>query len=101
MPMAEDLEGRTLLSVGLDPTYGFGGVAEVNVPATTATTSFSQSNGSIALQNGQVVQVGALTTTTIGLDRDTSSTTALNVGGSPRPARSIRPSALVVRRRSR
>ena len=24
-PMAEDLEGRTLLSVGLDPTYGFGG----------------------------------------------------------------------------
>ena len=44
LPRAEDLEGRTLLSVGLDPTYGFGGVAEVNQPATSATTSFSQND---------------------------------------------------------
>jgi uncharacterized delta-60 repeat protein len=64
MPMAEDLEGRTLLSVGLDPTYGFGGVAEVNQPATTATTSYSQTTGAIALQDGQLVQVGTLTATT-------------------------------------
>jgi uncharacterized delta-60 repeat protein len=64
MPMAEGLEGRTLLSVGLDPTYGFGGVAEVNQPATTATTSYTQTTGAIALQDGQVVQVGTLTATT-------------------------------------
>jgi uncharacterized delta-60 repeat protein len=64
MPMAEDLEGRTLLSVGLDPTYGFGGVAEVNQPATTATTSYTQTTGAIALQDGQLVQVGTLTATT-------------------------------------
>ena len=57
-PMAEDLEGRTLLSVGLDPTYGFGGVAQLNVPANTATTGYDQSISSIALQSGKVVAVG-------------------------------------------
>ena len=41
-PMAEDLEGRTLLSVGLDPTYGFGGVAELGLPPNTATTTYYQ-----------------------------------------------------------
>ena len=75
MPRAEDLEGRTLLSVGLDPTYGFGGVAEVNQPATSATTSYSQTTGSIAMQNGQVVQVGTMTSQA----GSSTSTTDLNV----------------------
>ncbi len=48
--MAEALEGRALLAVGLDPTWGFGGVA---------TPSFS----SIALQDGQVVGLGMETVT--------------------------------------
>jgi uncharacterized delta-60 repeat protein len=61
--MAEDLEGRALLSVGLDPTYGFGGFAPVVVPPNTTTTSFSESLSSVALQNGQAVVVGTLTTT--------------------------------------
>ena len=57
-PMAEDLEGRTLLSVGLDPTYGFGGVAELGLPPNTATTTYDESISSIALQSGKVVAVG-------------------------------------------
>ena len=41
-PTAEDLEGRTLLSVGLDPTWGFGGLSQLNVPASTATNNYYQ-----------------------------------------------------------
>jgi len=64
-PMADELEGRTLLSaVGLDPTYGFGGFAPVVAPADTTTTTFSKSLSSVALQNGQAVVVGTLDTTT-------------------------------------
>src|SRR5262249_29809445 len=64
-PIAEDLEGRTLLSaVGLDPTYGFGGLAPVVVPPNPTTTSFSENLSSVALQNGQAVVVGTLDTTT-------------------------------------
>jgi uncharacterized delta-60 repeat protein len=65
-PIAEDLEGRTLLSVGLDPTYGLGGLAPVVLPQNTTTTSYHQSFDAIALQNGQVVEVGTLTTSTTG-----------------------------------
>ena len=75
-PQAEDLEGRTLLSVGLDPTFGFGGEAELNTPPDTATTSFSQSLNQIALQNGQVVAVGTFTTTPTA-SGSTSSTSLL------------------------
>jgi uncharacterized delta-60 repeat protein len=63
-PMAEALEGRALLSVGLDPTYGFGGEAILNVPANTATSTVAENISSIGLQNGQVVSVGSVTTTT-------------------------------------
>ena len=63
-PIAEDLEGRTLLSVGLDPTYGFGGLAPIVLPQNTASTTFEEPISAIALQNGQVVEVGTLTTTT-------------------------------------
>ena len=67
-PMTEDLEGRTLLSLGLDPTWGFGGEAALMVPLNTATTTYSESISSIAMQNnqvgGQVVAVGTLTTNT-------------------------------------
>ncbi len=62
-PMAEDLEGRTLLSVGLDPTWGFGGVSTLNVPPNTASNSYLEIFNSIALQNGQVVELGTLTNT--------------------------------------
>ena len=59
-PMAEGLEARTLLSVGLDPSFGLGGVAEITRPSTeTNRVSFLASN--IALQNGQVVAVGTQT----------------------------------------
>src|SRR6185437_1500669 len=54
-PMAEGLEERALLSVGLDPTYGFGGVALLNVPQNTATTENFESINSIANQGGKVV----------------------------------------------
>jgi uncharacterized delta-60 repeat protein len=65
-PMAEGLEGRTLLSVGLDPTYGFGGVALLNVPQNTATTENFESINSVANQSGKVVAAGTLTTDTLG-----------------------------------
>ncbi len=71
-PMAEDLEGRTLLSVGLDGTYGLGGVATLVPPpntattvgGTTTTTDTSESVNQIALQNGQAVGVGTLSVNT-------------------------------------
>jgi uncharacterized delta-60 repeat protein len=71
-PMAEDLEGRTLMSVGLDGTYGLGGVAVLVPPPNTATTSGanttttdnSENVNSIALQNGQAVGVGTLSINT-------------------------------------
>ena len=63
LPMAEDLEGRTLLSVGLDPTWGMGGLAAVVLPQNTSTTTYSDSFNTLALQNGQVVQAGTMTAT--------------------------------------
>ncbi len=59
-PFAEDLEGRTLLSVGLDQNFGFGGVAQINAPPNTTNASYSQALYSIALENGQVVTAGIL-----------------------------------------
>jgi uncharacterized delta-60 repeat protein len=78
-PMAEDLEGRTLLSVGLDPTYGFGGVAQLNVPANTATNAYEQSISSIALQSGKVVAVGD--TSTGGFSSSSVNVWRLNTNG--------------------
>jgi uncharacterized delta-60 repeat protein len=72
--MAEDLEGRTLLSVGLDQNFGFGGIALVSQPPNTATTVYRQNLTSVALQNGQVVAAGFLQTTTA-----TTNTYALSV----------------------
>jgi uncharacterized delta-60 repeat protein len=62
-PSAEGLEARSLLSVGLDPSFGFGGIAQLNFPssATTATT-FAVSK--VGLDNGQIVAVGTETTET-------------------------------------
>ncbi len=69
-PTVEGLEGRVVLStVGLDPTYGFGGVALTNVPQNTSTATFYQSISAIAPQSGKTVEVGTLTV-------DTSTTTA-------------------------
>ncbi len=57
-PFAESLETRSLLSVGLDPSFGFGGLANLNL-AGTATSQPSFSTDSIALQNGQIVSAGS------------------------------------------
>jgi len=62
--MAEGLEVRSLLSVGLDPSFGFGGIAAVTVPGSTATSQLSFSPSDVSLQNGQVVAVGTETTVT-------------------------------------
>ncbi len=64
-PMAEDLEGRTLLSVGLDPTWGMGGESSLIVPQNSPSVNFSASINTLALQNGQVVEAGTLTSTAI------------------------------------
>jgi uncharacterized delta-60 repeat protein len=63
-PSAEGLEVRSLLAVGLDPSFGFGGVALLPVPPSSATSAFSGSLTTEALQNGKVVAVGTETTTT-------------------------------------
>jgi uncharacterized delta-60 repeat protein len=76
-PGAEVLEGRTLLSIGLDPTYGFGGEAVLNIPPTTPTTSYNSSIAAIAPQNGLAVSVGTLTLTSSPFTG--SSTTNLTV----------------------
>jgi uncharacterized delta-60 repeat protein len=62
--MTDDLEGRTLLSVGLDPTFGFGGIALLNQPQNTATTESFETIRSVADQSGKAVEVGSLTTNT-------------------------------------
>lgn len=71
-PKPEGLETRQLLSVGMDPNYGFGGVAELPVPATTATNSYSDYIGAVALQNGQVVAVGYQQTSPASVGSSTS-----------------------------
>ena len=58
-PFAEDLEGRTLLSVGLDQNFGFGGVAQINAPPNTTNASYSQ-RSTRSRENGQVVTAGIL-----------------------------------------
>ncbi len=63
-PIAEGLEPRTLLSVGLDPTWGFRGESALIVPPDTSTTTGTESYSSIAMQNGQVVAVGTMFSTT-------------------------------------
>ncbi len=80
-PMAEGLEGRTLLSVGLDPTYGFGGVSELNLPPNTATTTYFQTIESIALQSGKVVAVGQTTAEGSGSDVTSLNVWRLNTNG--------------------
>jgi uncharacterized delta-60 repeat protein len=85
--MAEDLEGRTLLSVGLDPTFGFGGLAPTIVPQDTTTTSHFETLNSIALQNGQAVEVGTITASPTGASGGASTTqlivTRLTTAGLP------------------
>lgn len=78
-PMPESLEGRTLLSVGLDPTWGWGGGAAPFLPPDTATTSYRSSVDSIAMQNGQVVGLSTLTTTVTGSGGSSTSTSNLVV----------------------
>jgi uncharacterized delta-60 repeat protein len=63
-PMAEGLEERALLAVGLDPTYGFGGLALLNIPPNSATVQNGERLSSIANQSGKVVAVGTLGTET-------------------------------------
>ncbi len=62
-PLGEALESRTLLSISLDPTFGIGGASGLSVPPTTTGSSYNESISNIAEQNGQVVEVGFLTTT--------------------------------------
>jgi uncharacterized delta-60 repeat protein len=62
-PMAEVLEARALLTVGLDPTYGFGGVAPAIAPANTSANNYQLFYNAVALQDGEVVELGTLTTT--------------------------------------
>jgi uncharacterized delta-60 repeat protein len=64
-PLAEGLEVRSLLSVGLDPSFGFGGVAQLNFPS-SATTATTFEVGKIGLDSGQIVAVGTETTDTFG-----------------------------------
>ncbi len=73
-PMAEDLEGRTLLSVGLDPTWGLGGESAVILPQNTTTTTYSESVNTLALENGQVVQAGTMSATTTTSSGSTTTT---------------------------
>ena len=51
-----------MLSIGLDSSFGFGGISEPNLPPSTTTHTYSQSISAIALQDGQVVEVGTLQT---------------------------------------
>ena len=79
-PMAEGLEGRTLLSVGLDPTYGFGGVA-IERPDQQRDDHILfrvASSNAIALQNGKVVAVGTMTSSP-SRDQHGRTTSSLNV----------------------
>ena len=71
-----------------------GSVAQSIVPPNTSTTKYSESINTIALQNGQVVEVGTLTTTTTGRDDDHEPD---RLRGSPPAACSTRPSARAVR----
>ena len=96
-PITENLEGRTVLSVGLDPTYGFGGVAELLVPPNTATTSYYESISSIGLQNGKVVAAGTMTAENSSSDSSSLNVWRLNTS----TGRSTLPSAPVVPRQSR
>ncbi len=65
-PAPESLEGRTLLSVGLDPTWGWGGGIAPILPPDTATTTYYGSIDSIAMQKSQVVALGTLTSDVSG-----------------------------------
>ena len=80
-PITENLEGRTVLSVGLDPTYGFGGVAQLLVPPNTATTSYYESISSIGLQNGKVVAAGTMTAENSSSDSSSLNVWRLNTDG--------------------
>ena len=57
-PMAEGLEERSLLSVGLDPSFGLGGAANLNL-ASTSTSEITFNPSQIALQSGQTVAGGS------------------------------------------
>ncbi len=58
-PTAEPLEGRTLMSLGLDATWGPGGVLQLG-PVPDAGGMYPQLVNSIALEGGQVVAVGSV-----------------------------------------
>ena len=54
-PMAEGLGVRSLLAVGLDPSFGFGGTALLNLAVHRDLTGLLLRPSNISLQNGQVV----------------------------------------------
>ena len=90
-PRAEGLERREVMAaLGLDPTFGLGGLAFASNPADTATTSSSTSLSSVAVQaDGKVVAVGSRYTsrsTAPGDDYSSSQDIVVerrNVDGSP------------------
>jgi uncharacterized delta-60 repeat protein len=65
-PIAEGLEARTLLSAGLDPTWGSGGVSAMIARPDASTAPDAGAYQSIAMQDGQVVAVGSLLSGTAG-----------------------------------
>jgi uncharacterized delta-60 repeat protein len=87
LPSAASVETPSSQSVGLDSSFGNGGLARINLPSSlTSTSTFTV--GSIGLQGGQVVAVGTLTTylfTSTGAYESTSVSLAvarLNTDGS-------------------
>ncbi|ODU01435.1 MAG: hypothetical protein ABS79_01640 [Planctomycetes bacterium SCN 63-9] len=62
-PVAEGLEGRELMAnLGLDPTFGFGGIANTPNPASTATADTYSSLKDVAVQSdGKILGVGTRT----------------------------------------
>ncbi len=60
-PTVEGLEKREVMAaLGLDPTFGFGGLALVSNPPNTANTSTSSYLANIALQgDGKIIAVGS------------------------------------------
>jgi len=59
-PFGENLEGRALMaSLGLDPTFGFGGTASVTNPvATSNTTTYTYLNDVAVQSDGKILAVG-------------------------------------------
>src|SRR5271157_1129617 len=58
VPRADYLEDRTLMSVGLDPTFGYGGEVQFSYPASAGTTYAYVHVTSSALQSDGKIVVG-------------------------------------------